>query len=228
MKDEKFWHEKHPLLPMAYSGRVLGVRTMFGFKMKQKPYDVDVRTFIHPVDVVVEEIMEHDIFRTPLPFLREKYSESMIIKKIQTWVMASITYVSDKKSWDCRDAWQYPEETLLLRIGDCEDGAILIATMLILAGIAPWRVRVTAGHVQASPTAPQGGHAYVTVCRGDDWVAIDWCYFPEVKDMLTDRTPVKSVKFYKGVWFSFNHLYSWTHRDTGIFAGRVQQYNRAA
>ena len=109
--------------------------------------------------------------------------------------------------------------------GDCEDGAILIASMILNAIDVSehWRVRVSAGWVQARVTAPQGGHAYVTVCRPSDneWVVVDWCYLEDSNRRL-DRKPLhKQNGVYKDVWFSFNHQFAWSHMTFDL-AGRFR------
>src|SRR5262249_8061537 len=59
---------------------------------------------------------------------------------IARWVARNITYRKDG-----RDTWLFPDETLHARAGDCEDRAILLATLLVAAGISPYNVRVALG-----------------------------------------------------------------------------------
>jgi predicted transglutaminase-like cysteine proteinase len=42
-----------------------------------------------------------------------------------------------------------PDETLKLRSGDCEDRALLIASMLLASGISSFNVRVALGKFRA-------------------------------------------------------------------------------
>ena len=101
---------------------------------------------------------------------------------------------------------------------NCEDGAILMASLMLNAGITPWRVRVTAGSVQPSPTAKMGGHAYVTYCREHDnnWVILDWCYYADSRVPVQDKPYAKLVATYKDIWFSFNNTFSWAHKEYDI------------
>lgn len=51
-------------------------------------------------------------------------------QEIAEWVKANITYNSDQNLHGERDYWQTPEETLVLRSGDCEDYAFLNQALL--------------------------------------------------------------------------------------------------
>jgi transglutaminase-like putative cysteine protease len=45
------------------------------------------------------------------------------------------------------DTWLFPDETLALKRGDCEDISFLIASLLIASGISPYTVRVAIGYL---------------------------------------------------------------------------------
>jgi intein/homing endonuclease len=71
---------------------------------------------------------------------------------------------------------------------NCEDGAILITSLCIAAGIPEWRVKVAAGYVQSSPTAPQGGHAYnIYLAEDGNWRILDWCIVDNRRTLI--QTP---------------------------------------
>jgi predicted transglutaminase-like cysteine proteinase len=115
-----------------------------------------------------------------------------------------LDYVAKKIKYT-RDAhgenWQYANETMLLKAGDCEDGAILMANMMLKSGIPYWRIRLNAGDVKG------GGHAYVTYLRESDntWYVMDWCYwYQSSKDFKKTWTDAKN---YFGIWFSWNTKY---------------------
>lgn len=59
-----------------------------------------------------------------------------------------------------QDLWQYPEETLALRRGDCEDKAILLAALLLASGVSPFCVRVALGRLHW-PNHKRTDHAWV-------------------------------------------------------------------
>lgn len=127
----------------------------------------------------------------------------------QNWVYANITHTLDKALFGYEEYWAYAYQTLKRRKGDCEDGAILMANMLVLSGVPYWRVRLNAGDVNG------GGHAYVTYCRETDnqFVVLDWCYAPNFKP-ISERPLHRDVQDYYGIWFSWNSKYSFGKMDT--------------
>jgi hypothetical protein len=83
---------------------------------------------------------------------------------------------------------------------------------------------VSAGWVQSRPTAPQGGHAYVTYCRPQDneWVVVDWCYLEDAKVPVRDKPVARKNAPYKDVWFSFNYEQAYSHINFEL-SGRLKE-----
>ena len=119
---------------------------------------------------------------------------------------------------------------------DCKDGAILIASLLINAGIPSWRVKVAGGGVLPDPGfAPSdtelGGHAWCLYLadradskRGLEWVILDWCYAPDPDVPIEEKPLAKNggqQDGYKETWFTFNDEYSWALDLTQIPTGRI-------
>jgi len=162
-------------------------------------------------------VTDHDAF---LLKVIEKYhlkgsSHDETLHNIQKWVVQNIQYLGDDVNNYTMEYWQFPFETLTDKTGDCEDGALLIASLAINAGVPAFRVRVVAGMVQPAPTAPQGGHGYVSYLRESDnqWVILDWCYLEDSKVPMNLKPLHKDNSYYKEVWFSFNNQYSWSDRS---------------
>lgn len=126
------------------------------------------------------------------------FSNDDIAIKCLDWVARNITYTADINP---DEFWQFAFETFARRKGDCEDGAILIANMMLMSGVPYWRIRLNAGSVQG------GGHAYVTYLAEKDnkWYILDWCYWYHESRNL-GRT-FKDAEKYFGIWFSFNTKY---------------------
>lgn len=128
----------------------------------------------------------------------------------ERWVKKNIKYVSDKSVFDLEEYWQFPYETLKLRTADCEDGAILLANLLIELGVPSHRVRLNAGNVSL------GGHAYVTYCRKTDnqFVVLDWC-FETTSAAIQFRETHRTMRDYWTVWFSWTkeNIYSGTPKE---------------
>lgn len=115
-------------------------------------------------------------------------------------VIDKVTYTTDPTQFKKNEAWLFPFETLKLRKGDCEDGAILLANIMIKSGIPYWRVRLNAGDVQG------GGHCWVTYLTENNlWVVLDWCYWP--RESLNLKKTWKKAEKYFDIWFSWNEKY---------------------
>jgi hypothetical protein len=139
------------------------------------------------------------------------------ILRIQKWVVANLTYVSDDTNEGVPEYWQFPFETLALLVGDCEDGAITVVSLALNAGIPAYKLRMTAGMVQIAPTAPAGGHGYCSFLAEDgDWRAIDWCFYEDSNVLVKDKPILKNNAYYKEVWFSFNHIFSFGNKEFEI------------
>lgn len=63
---------------------------------------------------------------------------------ITDFVSKEIKYAYSRGS----DPWQFPDETLHVKEGDCEDRALLIASLLIASGMSSYNVRVSLGKMQ--------------------------------------------------------------------------------
>jgi hypothetical protein len=116
----------------------------------------DIRAWLSSTnsEVVLRALQEID-----LPSAREAGTFDLRAWKIWDYVAGSVQYITDKKSFGLEDFWLFPEETLVLQKGDCEDSAFLLATLLLASGISEHCVRVVLGRV----STPDGayGHAWV-------------------------------------------------------------------
>ena len=78
-----------------------------------------------------------------------------------------------------KDLWQFPSETLALKHGDCEDLAILLASLLMVSGISSYCVRVVIGDLSIG-TSSKGSHAWVVYKNEQgDWCILDATLKPE-------------------------------------------------
>lgn len=204
-KDEKYWNDKHPTLDQMYRGRPLPNNT---------DYEIDVRHFIWFDDIVLKALVtSHELHS-------DSNDETALL--VQQFVRKYLKYESDTML-GASEYWLFPAESYAMKIGDCEDGAILMASLLLNALPVEhhWRVRVAAGFVQSDGS--EGGHAYVTYCRCSDneWVILDWCYYPDEAIAVAKKPMAKDVPMYKEIWFSFNHLHAWSHKDFAL-EGRLR------
>jgi len=122
--------------------------------------------------------------------------------KIMRWVQDNLEYVSDDRQYHTPEYWALPMETIQSMKGDCEDGAFLMHSLMLNAGI-PWdRIKTYGGEVYAGPNAPNGGHGWTVYQRetDDEWVVLDWCYYPSEKP-IDERVPMRDDLKYIDDWF---------------------------
>jgi predicted transglutaminase-like cysteine proteinase len=205
---EEFWNKKRPTNTIAYTGRAVPAKcpTCNNTTLKEQ-LQIDVKTMLTPNDAQVKLVIDK--------YKLKGTTHDETVWNIQKWITKNIQYIGDDLSKCTMEYWQFPFETIADKTGDCEDGALLIAALAINAGVPAFRVRVVAGMVQPAPTAPQGGHGYVSYLRESDnqWVIIDWCYLEDSAVSVEKKILHKSNSLYKEVWFSFNHLYSWAEQS---------------
>lgn len=182
---EEYYNNKYPKIPIFYR-RIEADDT----------YNIDVRNYFQIRD-------------SKLPKIKGNSDDEIALNCLK-WVIDNITYASDKTHYGYDEFWAYPYQTLKRRRGDCEDGAILLANMMIKSGIPYWKVRLCAGTVYKKNGSEAGGHAYLTYyCEEeDDWKTLDWCYYPNKKE-IKYRPNYKNEAIYGNgeVWFSWNMKY---------------------
>jgi predicted transglutaminase-like cysteine proteinase len=192
-----YYNYKYKREKVRYWGR--------GIPKRPERVETDIRNFITPRNYLIKNIIKS---------LKLKgLSNDAKADKIQKWIFDNLTYVYDRASTGFIEYWQFPYETLHLRTGDCEDGAILMVTLMIAAGIPKWRVRVAGGLVATGQaTAPTGGHAWTCYLRESDdkWVGLDWCYLPDLSPMPQKKT-LKENKNYIKTFFSWNSGMCWAN-----------------
>jgi len=123
--------------------------------------------------------------------------------KIEQWIIENIRYQSDEKTYGKGELWAYPTMTASKGVGDCEDGAFLMHSLALHAGIPADRLRTYGGLVYADQYGiSTGGHAWTAYQRevDDEWIIVDWCYWPT--DLpLDERNPMSNRHSYIDDWF---------------------------
>jgi len=205
-----YWNSKWDTAPIIYTGRALRGESY------NKQIDVDVKAFIKRNDAILWHVL------TQLNLRKDTPNDTALA--IQNFVCNFLKYKYDDIASECPEFWLFPFEAVQSEIGDCEDGAILIAGLLINAGIPSWRVKVCAAQVMADPIfAPSdselGGHAYCIYLadrpdseRKLEWVILDWCYLQDPEILITEKPLARNggtEGAYRDIWFTFNDLYSW-------------------
>ncbi len=217
-----YWNNKWETAPIIYTGRALRAESY------KKQIDVDVKAFIKKDDAILWHVI------TQVGLRKETPNETAL--EIQNFVCKFLKYKYDDLTAEVPEFWLFPFESIQSEIGDCEDGAILIAALLINAGIPSWRVKVTAAEVIADPIfAPSdtevGGHSYCLYLadrpdseRKLEWVILDWCYLQD-PEVPIEKKPLArdggTEGAYKNVLFTFNDEYSWAQTALEIKEGRI-------
>jgi len=191
-KDETadMWNNKWPMAPIIYKA--------------QGTYLMDVRNLVFNRSYVLEKTSKYLIGTDDEKALAA-------LKKVKL----ILTYVSDDSNYNVAEFWQDPEITIQSCKGDCEDGAILLASLMRCAGIPAYRVKICAGWVKT--TDGRGGHAYVIYLADDgNWYPLDWCYYgnESIKNFL--KVPHKDNTNYQDIWWTFNDEYSWAQTTTRL------------
>ena len=124
--------------------------------------------------------------------VNERDSDDEKIEKIQRWVVENIVYEEDEPQYGISELWVPPVMLLSTMKGDCEDGAFLIMSLALNAGVDPDKLRFYAGIVEVGKGAATGGHGWVAYQRSIDqeWVPIDFSYYPDLRPM-NERMPMK-------------------------------------
>jgi hypothetical protein len=171
----------------------------------------DARTFLFDVSYILETYIKQ--------YGLKGANDTETMYRILMWVIDNFKYIGDETTRKQVEYWQNPEESLCTMTGDCEDGAILIKSLSLVAGVPDWRVKVMAGDVVG------GGHAYCTYIRDDDvQVLLDWCYWPN-RLPITSRPARENESNYKEVWFSFDKQHGYAPKAITYTAGEISKKN---
>jgi hypothetical protein len=202
--------------PIVPSGRkVVGVRS-------RSSYDIDVREFLTSThNAVMHRVLHCDI---PCYMLQEKGNLGRFQARtrgsfdyraavITNFVADTIAYSAGK----IRDPWQFPDETLALKAGDCEDRAFLIASLLLASGVSSFNVRVAFGQMVVGSKA----HDHMWVVYKNErgyWTLIEPLrlgkalaeeHLPRVRKLGQSPPPVEYVPR-----FLFNDCHLWAVKGT--------------
>lgn len=197
---EEFWNSKYPKVEdERYVCRYINLA---GGKVDACA--VDPRIFFQK-DGNVDAVALNILASFKVKNKREPTHDERALEALR-FVRKTVLYSDDLKVEGLAEYWQFPYETLLLKTGDCEDVAILLANLMLSLGIPYWRIRLNAGSVNG------GGHCYVTYCRetDDEFVILDWCYWPNdlpVSERKLHRDEANYSGHDFGIWFSWNTLY---------------------
>lgn len=131
-------------------------RSVVGYS-RGHTYDIDVREFlVTSRNEVISRTINKDIkalakkHRGGWDFFQSRNRNSFDFRAaiITEFASTEIAYADGRAA----DPWQFPDETLEVREGDCEDRALLIASLLLASGISSYNVRVALGKMRLRKT----------------------------------------------------------------------------
>jgi transglutaminase-like putative cysteine protease len=129
------------------------------------------------------------------------------------WVLHNFPYETDENNYGYDELWVPPTFSLAKGSGDCEDGAFLVHSLLLHAGVDHRRIRTYGGFVDAGEGAASGGHAWTAYRRerDDEWVVLDSSYYPNLKH-VEERPLMRETAMYRENFFYFNR-FVWTNLE---------------
>ncbi|SEK86064.1 transglutaminase-like domain-containing protein [Nitrosovibrio tenuis] len=198
-------------------------------------YDIDVREFLVSKDnAIMRRTLERDI-RNFIEKLEGASWELFVSRDpgsfdLRAYVITE--FVSKKIEYrltEGLDPWQFPDETLKLRSGDCEDRALLIASMLLASGISSFNVRMALGKFRAWFGKKHEDIDHVWVMYKDEagkWQVIE----PAAHVARSEKTGKKADKRGKAPhlpdsaeyipFFIFNDVHLWTMQSHICYEGK--------
>jgi len=173
----------------------------------QEGYQMDVRNLILTKSYILEPIAK-----------LYKGSNDEKALKIFRGVRGVLTYKGDFETRKTSEYWENPEITYQRRTGDCEDGALLITTLMRLAGIPSFRVKCITQWVQNPKGGSDVGHCLVHYLseQTNRWYILDWCYYSNESELSFLNTEAKDMLKYHAIWWTFNDEFVWAQKKADI------------
>jgi len=132
--------------------------------------------------------------------------------RIYNWIIKKLEYKSDFDLYGKFEYWAPAIETVKVMKGDCEDGAFLIHSMLLHAGIKPENIRTYGGIVKSFKVengkvifSHYTGHMWTAYKRESDneWVHLDWTTGITIED-ISKTEPMKNQDIFVKAYIYFN------------------------
>lgn len=192
-------------------------------------YDVDVREFlVSERNVVMRRTLEIDIrkFISKLPDASWEFFRSRDPGSFDFRAHIIAEYVSNKIEYlrsNGLDPWQFPEETLSLKSGDCEDRALLIASLLLASGISSFNVRVALGKFRTWTEGERQDFDHVWVMyKGEAgyWQTIEPAHAAKIdKQAETERAMPEKAEYVP--YYLFNDVHLWQVQQPSAYGKNI-------
>jgi hypothetical protein len=187
----------------------------------RRTYDIDVREFLlternEVMRRTIHEDLRRHVARMPDGNWERFQSRARgafdyRVTVIADFVAEHIAYPQKPAKRPAEDPWQFPDETLVLETGDCEDRALLIASLLLASGISSFHIRVALGKLVVGKLHKD--HAWVMYkSETGEWMPVDP---PPAADRLQaasrrQAAPTEPPRYEP--FFLFNDVHLWAVR----------------
>jgi len=185
-------------------------------------FPTDIRQFITiENNAVVKKVISKIIDALPRKeqesiYKNKKESFDLRVRKCQEY-LACMEYARSNSKYD---DWQFPEETIKLKGGDCEDMAFLLASLILTIGISDYCVRVAFGNVIEYDGDKSNSHEHCWVMYQNEqgvWEIIEpLLYVQPAKDeaptYLATSTVFTPPRMSNTCHYVFNRSHLWSVR----------------
>ena len=184
-----------------------------------KEYSIDVREFlITDRNEIIKCTLQQDLrkYITEIggdwELFTARKRESLFdyrVDIITAWVSEKVRYVAREGN----DPWKFPDETLFVKEGDCEDRAFLIASLLLGSGISNFNIRLAMGKVHTEDkTGEKNEYDHMWVMYKDEsgrWMIIEpLCDREHTSRTFARENPTRIIARYTP-HFLFNDEHLW-------------------
>jgi hypothetical protein len=194
-------------------------RPVPGYPRKKSSYDIDVREFlVTERNEVMRKTLREDIksYVRTSPGANWELFQSRSEGSFDHRAHLIAEYVSEKIAYKAarQDFWQFPDETLWVKEGDCEDRALLVASLLLASGVSGYNVRVALGKLRVSKKSAKYrnyDHAWVMYKNEEGrWTILEPLHLHrEAKGAFKPERPSGLTKAEYIPYFVFNDVHLW-------------------
>ena len=194
-------------------------RPVPGYTRKKSSYDIDVREFlVTDRNEVMRKTLREDIksFVLATPGANWELFQSRSEGSFDHRAHLIAAFVAEKIAYKAArlDYWQFPDETLWVKEGDCEDRALLMASLLLASGVSGYNVRVALGKLRVSLKSGkrrEHDHAWVMYKNEEGrWILLEPLQLHrEAKGAFNPERPSGLTQAEYIPYFVFNDVHLW-------------------
>lgn len=194
-------------------------RPVPGYLRKKSSYDIDVREFlVSERNEVMRKTLREDIkdFVVATPGADWELFQSRAVGSFDHRAHLISAFVAEKILYKAarQDYWQFPDETLWVKEGDCEDRALLMASLLLASGVSGYNVRVALGKLRVSLKSGklrEHDHAWVMYKNeGGRWILLEPLHMHRgAKAAFNPERPSGLTRAEYIPYFVFNDVHLW-------------------